>query len=111
MPELPPSLELYHLDEEVADLLQDDDGAGRRAVVAAVSPDQAEGAQRPVHVGLQLREWSPVTAGPWLCQRGSGRAAEDPHCPQPAGLGATASTRTRRPSSARLFCRVSLTSV
>lgn len=56
---------LYHLNEEVADLLQDDDDAGGRAVVLAVSPEEADGAQRPVHIGLQLREQSPVSAGPW----------------------------------------------
>lgn len=54
---------LYHLDEEVADLAQDDDEAGGRAVVLAVDADQAEGAHHPVQVGLQLREHRPSRRG------------------------------------------------
>jgi len=56
---------LYPLDEEVADLLQDHGDTGGRAVVLAASPEQEDGAQRLVHVGLQLWEQSPVSAGPW----------------------------------------------
>lgn len=65
--ELAPAPGLYHLNEEVANLLQHDDGVGRRAVVLAVSTEEADGAQCPVHVGLQLWEQSPVSVGPWPC--------------------------------------------
>lgn len=54
----------YHLHEEVADLLQDDDDAGGGVVVRAVSTEEPDSAQRSVHIGLQLRERSLVSAGP-----------------------------------------------
>lgn len=75
---------LYQVDEEVADLLQDDDHAYGGAVVQAVGPEQADDAQRPVQVGWQLRERSPVTAGLWLCNEGGqSRAGARPQLPLP----------------------------
>lgn len=64
-PELLPRLGRYRLHEEVADLLQDNDDAGGGAVVWAVSAEEPDGAQRSVHVGLQLWEQSLVSASPW----------------------------------------------
>lgn len=55
---------LYHLEEQVADLLQQDDAAGGRAVGRAVCPQEPDGAEHPAQAGLQLRgEQSPVSAG------------------------------------------------
>lgn len=49
----------YHLNEEVADLLQDDDDPGGSAVVLRVHPGEADGVQDPVDVGLELPEQGP----------------------------------------------------
>lgn len=53
----------YHLNEEIADLLQDDDDAGWCVVVLGVHPGEADGVQHSVNVGLQLWEQSPVSMG------------------------------------------------
>lgn len=89
---------LYHLDEEVADLAQDDDEAGGRAVVLAVGADQAEGAHHPVQVGLQLREHRPSLRGR---RGGQSRGASEPT--RSLGIGAATSARTRKPGGAAYF--------
>lgn len=64
------ALGLYQADEEVANLLQDTGYVGRRVVVHAVSPEQADGAQHLRHEGAQLWEQSLVSMqrGPWQSQ-------------------------------------------
>lgn len=49
----------YHLNEQVADLLQNDDDPGGSVVVLRVHPGEADGVQNPVDVGLKLPEQSP----------------------------------------------------
>lgn len=76
---LPCPAGLYHLDEEVADLAQDDDEPGGRAVVLAVGADQAEGAHHPVQVGLQLREHGRhCGAAAALTRAGQSRGGSEP---------------------------------
>lgn len=57
------ALGLYQADEEVAGLLQDPGYVGRRVVVHAVSPEQADGAEHLGHQGPQLWEQSLVSGG------------------------------------------------
>lgn len=59
------ALGLYQAHEEVADLLQDAGYVGRRVVVHAVSPEQADSAEHLGHKGLQLWEQSLVSVGLW----------------------------------------------
>lgn len=57
------ALGLYQADEEVADLLQDTGYVGRRVVVHAVSPEQADSAEHLGHEGPQLGSRAPSGLG------------------------------------------------